>query len=305
MPKKRKLSALTTQETNAFLRTIENFTQQLTDEGDEEKAVIASLEHVAARLHKIQHVRSPAPDALTFTKTNIKPEPLIFMPSKIPDVKSFGKESTNSTRLTIEQTRDLLSLIRVHVSFSTEAGCRVLVSAILLHVLSNLSHSGANVSLIPDFHMAPTRFEYAPTSYGDIIDFLIVRGPPVSVEFLLESPKLAFTNPDILKHLSSNIYAATNDGFRAAIPHATMAAASYCRDHSLSTFRGCVTNGEIWVFFVFKADVWSGGGTVAISKEFRLGMNYSGLPLVLGLLSDWIINAKEREQQFFTYFDGK
>ena len=63
---------------------------------------------------------------------------------------------------------------------------------------------------------------------------------------------------------------------------------------------------------------------MAISKEFRLGDDLSGLPLILGLLSDWvrfvslpldlenltlvsiqITNAKEREQQFFTYFDGQ
>ena len=63
---------------------------------------------------------------------------------------------------------------------------------------------------------------------------------------------------------------------------------------------------------------------MTISKEFRLGDDLSGLPLILGLLSDWvrfvslpldlenltlvsiqITNAKEREQQFFTYFDGQ
>ncbi len=80
-----------------------------------------------------------------------------------------------------------------------------------------------------------------------------------------------------------------------------MAGASYCRQHkyvsryllretivddlhSLSTFRGCVTNGEIWVFFIFNVADSGKGGTVWISKEFRLGEDLSGLPLVLGLL---------------------
>jgi len=91
---------------------------------------------------------------------------------------------------------------------------------------------------------------------------------------------------------------------------------------SLSTFRGSVTNGETWLFFSFNADDSGEGGSVAISKEFRLGDDLSGLLLILGLLSDWvrfaslplenisltsiqITNAKEREQRFFTYFDGQ
>lgn len=57
---------------------------------------------------------------------------------------------------------------------------------------------------------------------------------------------------------------------------------------SLSTFRGSVTNGETWLFFSFNVDDSSEGGSVAISKEFRLGDDMSGLPLILGLLSDWV-----------------
>ena len=91
---------------------------------------------------------------------------------------------------------------------------------------------------------------------------------------------------------------------------------------SLSTFRGCVTNGEIWVFFIFNAADSGEGGTVSISDEFRLREDLAGLPLVLGLLSDWvsfncyftsfkspnlisiqIMNSKERKQRFFTYFN--
>ncbi|KAF8811363.1 hypothetical protein BYT27DRAFT_7184827 [Phlegmacium glaucopus] len=35
-------------------------------------------------------------------------------------------------------------------------------------------------------------------------------------------------------------------GFEEVIPQAAMAAASYYRQQ-----RGCITNGEIWVFFIF------------------------------------------------------
>ena len=88
---------------------------------------------------------------------------------------------------------------------------------------------------------------------------------------------------------------------------------------SLSTSRGCVTNGKKWVFFIFNANDLGEGGTVSISEEFCIEEDLSGLPLVLGLLSDWvnfyyfspfkipnlisiqIINSKEKEQQFFIY----
>jgi len=178
-----------------------------------------------------------------------------------------------------------------------------LVNAVLLHVVSNISGVEFDVSIVPEFRMEATRFEYAATSYGGVVDFLIVKGPPASIKFLLGGPQLAFTDPDMVKHFSSNIYEAKRDGFRDAIPQAAMAGASYCRQHNLSTFRGCVTNGEIWVFFIFNAADLGEGGTVSISDEFRLGEDLSGLPLVLGLLSDWIMNSKEREQQFFTYFN--
>jgi hypothetical protein len=73
---------------------------------------------------------------------------------------------------------------------------------------------------------------------------------------------------------------------------------------------------------IFNAADSGEGGTVSISDEFRLREDLAGLPLVLGLLSDWvsfncyftsfkspnlisiqIMNSKERKQQFFTYFN--
>ena len=52
--KKRKLSDLTTQETEMFLQMIENFKQALSEDDDDEKSVIASLDHVAAKLGEVQ-----------------------------------------------------------------------------------------------------------------------------------------------------------------------------------------------------------------------------------------------------------
>jgi hypothetical protein len=212
MAKKRKLSDLTTQETDLFLKMIENFKQDLSEEDEDEKSVIASLDHVATKLAQVHHVPFSG-TSLTFAKAKIKAGPLTFISNKIPEIQSLcRKESVDGSQLTVDQTKNLISLIRAHVSFSTEAGCRILVNAILLHVVSNISSTEVDVSIIPEFRMAATRFEYAATSYGGVVDFLIVKGPPASIEFLLGGPQLAFTDPDMVKHLSSNIYEAKRDG---------------------------------------------------------------------------------------------
>ena len=64
----------------------------------------------------------------------------------------------------------------------TEAGRRNLVSAILLHVASNLSAEDIDVNVIPKFRMpVDTRFEYAQNA--GVVDYLIVKCPkPLSGE---------------------------------------------------------------------------------------------------------------------------
>ena len=51
--------------------------------------------------------------------------------------------------------------------------------------------------------------------------------------------------------------------------------------------RGCTTSGEQWIFFVYSVND-NGGGHVACSDEFSLGQQLEGLPLILGLLTDWV-----------------
>ena len=58
----------------------------------------------------------------------------------------------------------------------TEAGRRESVSAILLHVVSNLSGEDIDVNVIPKFRMpVDTRFEYAQNA--GVVDYLIVKCP--------------------------------------------------------------------------------------------------------------------------------
>ena len=76
----------------------------------------------------------------------------------------------------------LCLLFNPHHQLQTEAGRRVLVNAILLHIVSNISDAEVDVGIIPEFRMeSTTQFEYAATSYGDVVNFLIVKGPPASI----------------------------------------------------------------------------------------------------------------------------
>jgi hypothetical protein len=95
--------------------------------------------------------------------------------------------------------------------------------------------------------------------------------------------------------------------------------------HSLDVQGLCHKRRNLAFIFIFNAAETGEGGSVSTSKEFRLEEDLSGLPIVLGLLSDWvgsglnrhftlfknnnlifiqITNSKEREQKFFTYLNS-
>jgi hypothetical protein len=43
--------------------------------------------------------------------------------------------------------------------------------------VSNLSDGKVDISIVPEFQMVSTPFEYAVTSYESMVNFLIVKGP--------------------------------------------------------------------------------------------------------------------------------
>lgn len=303
MAKKRKLSDLTSQETEMFLSMINKFKNDLAEDDEEEKSFIGALEHVMVKLQAVNHVPFSSVDATTFIKAKIKPGPLTLRLDKLDELEALGRqEGTDPNRLSYAITKQFIELIRAHVSYATEAGCRILVNAILLHIVSNLSGRDIDVGIIPEFRMPATKFEEANLSFGGVVDYLIIKCPKGMTEFILDEPTVAFANPDMVKAISSNIYEAKKDGVRAAVPQAAIAAASYCRSHKLSTFRGCVTSGESWVFFVYNEIAGGEGGSCSISKEIKIDSD-ERLAQIIGLLKDWIIHSREYEQNFFTYLE--
>jgi len=53
-----------------------------------------------------------------------------------------------------------------------------MVNMILLHLISNMSDSRATVGIVPEFRIDATRLKQTPASYGGVVDYLIVNGPP-------------------------------------------------------------------------------------------------------------------------------
>jgi len=139
-------------------------------------------------------------------------------------------------------------------------------------------------------------------SFGGVEDFLLTKLDGRYTRYLLEDPTHALKNPKAIKGpLTSNISEAKRDNVRAAIPQAVMAAASHCKQHSIRVLRGCITSGEQWIFFVYRMTDDGGGGFVSSSPQYSVGTQFEGLPLILGLLHDWVDNTTDPEQSFFTY----
>ena len=134
------------QETNLFLQMIEKCRQGLSKEGKEKKTVIASLEHIAAKLQNrpsaplptnlwpivdlsgIKHVPHPGSPAIDFMKARIYPGPLALISNKISEIETLGlvEKGTDGDRLSVNHTKNLISSIRAHVSISVSIPCILL-----------------------------------------------------------------------------------------------------------------------------------------------------------------------------------
>lgn len=64
----------------------------------------------------------------------------------------------------------------------------------------------------------------------------------------------------------------------------------FFRSHNST--RGAITNGKTWLFLIYrKLQV---GGTYAASPPVELGTGAENLPLILGLLRDWLRGSTAR-----------
>ncbi|KAG2093296.1 uncharacterized protein F5147DRAFT_657437 [Suillus discolor] len=218
------------------------------------------------------------------------------------EIETLGLAETESNWLSIDATRQLLRLVRNCVSKVNGAASRILINMFLLRLASVMRNEEAEVNIIPKFPISKTTLQ--GHSFGGVVDFLInlmtLTKNFVTKDLLLDTPvaALASHNTHVAEHVTCNIFEAKQDNVKAAFPQAVVAAASYCKEHKLSVMRGCITSGEQRAFFIYNIDA-SDQGEVALAREIALGPNLEELPLLLGLLRDWVENARDYEQNFF------
>lgn len=140
-----------------------------------------------------QHVSFSKVDAITLIQIGIKTGPLFLVPGTRRLVEELGSAEVDGKALTMEVLKQLISLVRRHVSVvvsecaqflsfyslplsQTEAGCRVLINLILLRVASSMSTNHMDVNIIPEFPIAKTIFP-GNRSFGGVVDFLLTKLP--------------------------------------------------------------------------------------------------------------------------------
>jgi len=68
----------------------------------------------------------------------------------------------------------MLTLDNPHTTLQTEAGCRMMINAMLLHVASNLDSAENGVAIAPEFRIDDTRLEPTGYTYGGVVDYMII-----------------------------------------------------------------------------------------------------------------------------------
>ena len=60
------------------------------------------------------------------------------------------------------------------LDLQTEAGCRMVIDALLLHTALNLGSPEHGVAIIPEFRIDDTRLEPTLYTYGGVVDYMII-----------------------------------------------------------------------------------------------------------------------------------
>jgi hypothetical protein len=140
-----------------------------------------------------KHVSFSKVDAITLLQVGIKTGPLFLAPETRLSAEGLGSTEVDGKSLTMEVLKQMISLVRRHVSVvvsefvqslsicskplsQTEAGCRVLINLILLRVASTMSTNHMDVNIIPEFPITKTVFP-GNRSFGGVVDFLLTKLP--------------------------------------------------------------------------------------------------------------------------------
>ncbi|KAG1856008.1 hypothetical protein DFJ58DRAFT_784968 [Suillus subalutaceus] len=214
--KRRKLSDLTSGDTNELLNKIEEFRSNL-DEGGEDlpDGLIDKLRELRDKLENVKHTSFSEVDPITLASLKISSGPLFLISNKQQQIEDLGLAEIPGCLL-IDTTRSLISLVRGHVATVTEAGCRILINILLLRVVSVCP----GVNIIPEFPIPKTTFnpESGRCSFSGVVDFLVAKIPTQYTAYLLSNPSVALGCPGNIKEpITSNIFEAKRDNIWAGL----------------------------------------------------------------------------------------
>ncbi|KAH7881967.1 hypothetical protein F5I97DRAFT_1932140 [Phlebopus sp. FC_14] len=119
--KKRKISDLTIEDMSRLLLALVAFQENL-DETDEElpPELLPALRKLSERLQVISHASLSRVDEVTFNKLGIALKPMFLPNEKRSEIEALGLAETEGNWLTIDATKELIRLIRNHVSLALQ-----------------------------------------------------------------------------------------------------------------------------------------------------------------------------------------
>lgn len=131
----------------------------------------------------------------------------------------------------------------------SEAGCRILIDALLMHLASTLETDTSGVVIAPEFRVNDMLLGTTEDLFGGVVDYMLVYGnkamrgqcvrllDPVSnfayLDRIIKSKAFAFSDSEIYKLLKCNVYEAKPEDLfipTTALPQAAMAAIIKAQD---------------------------------------------------------------------------
>lgn len=107
------------------------------------------------------------------------------------EAKAYGGETLPGSRM-VEDTRknidDILKMCRLRFDFvpldpcnllilpQSEAGCRILIDALLMHLASTLETDTSGVVIVPEFRVNDMLLGTTEDSFGGVVDYMLVYG---------------------------------------------------------------------------------------------------------------------------------
>ncbi|KAF8347417.1 hypothetical protein F5887DRAFT_955718 [Amanita rubescens] len=273
---KRKLSDLTSKETNEIVSLLNSLLGDLDEDDEDGLSVIESVKNVIRKLEKTE-VESISP-SLANAYINVLP---MRTPTGQDDARACGEQTIPGT-VTLADTKEIFyALYRPRRIDTEESG----------------------IAIVPEFRVGNTVLKSNMRSYGGIVDYLVAIAPPKVGDMVVESAPLAFLNKDICETVSCNIYEAKSDGavLLTTLLQAAIAVAVRAQELGYQTFRGCITTGHEWLFFIYNRH--KDGRGVSRLPSLRLGEDFGNLALILGLLRDGFIeNGHSAACRFCEYW---